>query len=588
VSATSQRTTFFRLMGYALRDRRLVRVAVILLLIATAADVSGPLLLKVFIDDHVRTGDWAPVAIGTLAAVYIALQLINAVANFAQALRFNRIAVHSVQGVRLDAFARVLDKPLNYFDRTPTGSLVSRLANDTEYLRELYVEVLGTYIQNVVRIAGIFIAMAILDWRLMLVCLVFLPCIATLMIVYRRLSTPRFARVRALLSEINARMYESIQGIQVIQLLRQEQRFAKAFGNTANDHFVARMRNLKLDAIMLRPLVDLTHMIVLGGLLFLFGYRSFDTPIAVGVIYAFVNYLGRFVEPLIEMTQRLSLFQQALVSGQRVFDMIDEPGQGAARQAPARIDHGHAKFERVGFSYDGRVPVLRDVTLDFEAGKFYGVVGHTGSGKSTLANLLLRFYDAGSGSITVDGHPLASIGLDELRRRVGIVQQDPAVFGGSIRDNIDFGRGIDATQVERAARAAGLHDFVASLPEGYETRLDERGSNLSTGQRQLLSLARTLAGQPRILILDEATAHVDTHTETAVQRALAALRGKLTLIVIAHRLSTIRSADSIYVLRHGEVVQQGRHDALVASDGVYRTLCELQALEQKSGELEFA
>ncbi len=588
MSAVPQSKTFFRLMSYAVRNRPLVRAAVILLLIATAADVSGPLILKVFIDDHVRTGDWAVAAIGTLAGLYIALQITNAIANFAQALRFQQIAVHSVKAVRLDAFERVLDKPLAYFDRTPTGSLVSRLANDTEYLRELYVEVLGTYIQNVVRIIGIFIAMTILDWRLMLVCLIFLPCIAVLMMIYQRLSTPRFTRVRALLSEINARMYESIQGMQVIQMLRQEARFARSFGNTANDHFVARMRNLKLDAIMLRPLVDLFHMVVLGGLLFIFGYRSFDLPIAVGVIYAFVNYLGRFVEPLIEMTQRLSLFQQALVSGQRVFDLLDEPGQGAAREAAARIEHGTVEFERVSFSYDGRVPVLREITLHLEAGRFYGVVGHTGSGKSTLANLLLRFYDATSGEIRVDGHPLRTIGLNELRNRVGIVQQDPAVFGGTIRDNIDFGRGLDAARVERAARAGGLHDFVARLPQGYETWLDERGSNLSTGQRQLLSLARTLAGDPRILILDEATAHVDTHTEAAVQQALASLRGKLTLIVIAHRLSTIRAADTLFVMRRGEIVQRGTHENLVAVDGVYRTLCELQELEKKSGALELA
>lgn len=585
---TSNRATFFRLMSYALRERALARVAVILLLIATAADVSGPLVLKVFIDDHVSTGNWAPTALATLAGIYIALQIINAAANFAQAMRFNEIAVHSVKAVRLDAFARVLDKPLAYFDRTPTGSLVSRLANDTEYLRELYVEVLGTYIQNVVRIIGIFIAMTILDWRLMLVCLFFLPCITALMLVYQRLSSPRFARVRALLSDINARMYESIQGMQVIQLLRQERRFTRQFAQVADDHFVARMRNLRLDAVMLRPLVDLMHMFILGGLLFIFGYRSFDVPIAVGVIYAFVNYLGRFVEPLIEMTQRLSLLQQALVSGERVFNLIDEPNPPVVKQAPACIDRGEVRFEHVNFSYDGRVPVLRDVSMSLEAGRFYGVVGHTGSGKSTIANLLLRFYDAASGRITIDGHAISDIGLDELRAKVGIVQQDPAVFGGTIRDNIDFGRGLTPDDVERAARAAGLHEFVTVLPGGYDTRLDERGSNLSTGQRQLLSLARTLAGRPRVLILDEATAHVDTHTETAVQRALMSLRGTLTLIVIAHRLSTIRSADAIYVLRHGEVAQRGTHHALISIDGIYRTLCELQELEDQSGRVEFA
>lgn len=578
--------TFLRLLGYALTDRRLVRSAVVLLLIATVADVCSPLLIKIFIDDHLRIDDWSVTPLALLACGYVGLQLINAVANYFQALQFSTLAVHGVQALRIAAFARVLRMPLSFFDRTPVGALVSRLTNDTEYAREMYVDVLGTYIQGMVRIIGIFIVMALLDWHLMLVCLLFMPFIAALMVIYQRLSTPRFQRVRSLLSDINARIYESVQGIKVIQLLHQEARFAKQFAHTADEHFHARMRNLKLDAILLRPLVDLLHMFTLAGLLFLFGYRSFDTPVAVGVIYVFVNYLARFVEPMIEMTQRLSLFQQAVVSGQRVFDLIDEPVARHAEHTGTRIKDGAVEFHDVTFSYDGRRDVLSNVSFSIPAGSFYAIVGHTGSGKSTIANLLLCFYAARSGAVCIDGHAVETLDADELRGKVGIVQQDPVVFGGSIADNIALGRNLDRAVVEHAARRAGLHEFIEELPQGYDTLLDERGGNLSTGQRQLLSLARTLAGDPKILILDEATAHVDSRTEAHVQRALAQLRGRITLIVIAHRLSTIQAADSILVLHHGALVQQGTHAQLLAHAGVYRNLYQLQELEQRSHELE--
>jgi len=578
--------TFLRLLSYALTDRRLVRTAVVLLLIATVADVCSPLLIKIFIDDYLLAGDWSSAPLLLLAGAYIALQLINAVANYAQAMRFTELAVNGVQKLRIEAFAHVLRMPLSFFDRTPVGALVSRLTNDTEYAREMYVDVLGTYIQGTARIVGIFIVMAILDWHLMLVCMLFMPFVGALMVVYQRLSTPRFQRVRAVLSDINARIYESVQGIKVIQVLHQEARFSRQFAATADDHFNARMRNLKLDSVLLRPLVDMAHMLTLAGLLFMFGYRSLELPVAVGVIYVFVNYLARFVEPMIDMTQRLSLFQQAVVSGQRVFDLIDEAVMPFPEDATARVTHGAVALKNVTFSYDGKHDVLRNVSFTVPAGGFYAIVGHTGSGKSTIASLLLRFYSAGTGEVLIDQQPIEALPSAELRDRVGIVQQDPVIFSGTIADNIALGRTLAAGAVEDAARRAGFHAFIEQLPQGYDTRMDERGGNLSTGQRQLLSLARTLAGDPKILILDEATAHVDSYTEEHVQRALAQLRGRVTLLVIAHRLSTIQSADGILVLHHGELMEQGTHSELLARPGLYRDLYELQELAQKSAALE--
>lgn len=567
-----------RLLGYALLDRPLVRQAVSALLVATAAEVAGPILIKIFIDDHLRPAYWAAGPIALLAAAYLALQLLAAWGDYRQSVRFNAIAVRAVQTLREQVFARVVNLPLSFFDRTPTGNLISRITNDTEAVKDLYVNVLGTYVRNLVRVAGIFIAMAFLDWRLMLVCFAFLPFVAALMVLYRRLSTPRFQRVRTLLGAINTALHESIQGMKTIQLMNQQAHFQRRFALTADDHVRAKLRNLKLDAVLLRALIDLLHMLTLAGLLFVFGYQSLSTPVEVGVIYAFINYLGRFAEPVIEMTQRLNMLQQAVVSGQRVFDLIDMEALTYPERNDAVITRGEVAFHNVTFSYDGKRGVLRNVSFTVPAGAFYGIVGHTGSGKSTLANLLMRFYAAQQGRIVVDTCDLRTIPAAELYARIGIVQQDPHIVSGTIAANITLGRDLDAHEIVFAAKQAGFHDFVSSLPAGYDTLLDERGRNLSAGQRQLLSLARTLAVRPKILVLDEATANIDSHTEAAVQRALLKLRGQTTLLVIAHRLSTIRAADQILVLHQGELVQRGTHDALLTAEGLYRHLHQLQEL----------
>lgn len=577
------RHTLLRLLRYSLTNRRLLAQALVLLVIATAADVAGPLLIKVFIDDYLRPGLWPWNELALLAGIYLVLQMVAASASYLQALRLNTIAVGVIQRLREDVFTHALRLPLAYFDRTPTGSLISRITNDTETIKDLYVNVIGTYVQNLVRITGIFIAMAILDVRLMLVCLGFLPIVGGLMFLYQRRSTPLFQKARQLLSEINSSLHESIQGMTVIQLFNQQAAFQKRFAGTADAHFRARLRNLRLDAFMLRPLVDLLHMLLLGGLLFMFGFTSLTGPIEVGVIYAFITYLGRFIEPVIELTQRLSLFQQALVSGQRVFALMDTPPVQYASEEDLRIERGSVRFERVSFSYDDKRQVLKDLSFSVPPGAFYGVVGHTGSGKSTVASLLLRFYDPSRGAIYVDNHPLHRISDTELRQSMTIVQQDAFVFSDTVARNIAMGLPLTQAQIEAAARKAHLHDFIGSLPEGYATVLTERGGNLSTGQRQLLSLARVLARQPKILILDEATANIDSQTERLIQDALLALRGEVTLIVIAHRLSTLRHADQILVLHQGELAQQGSHQDLLAREGLYRHLYELQELPSVNG-----
>ncbi|MEZ5504474.1 MAG: ABC transporter transmembrane domain-containing protein [Gammaproteobacteria bacterium] len=580
----SIRGTFPRLLRYTLQHRSVLVRAIILLLLATAADVAGPLLIKWFIDDYLMPGHWVLPDLVMLVALYITASISAAVLGYRQTLLWNYIAQQVVRTLRHQIFARVVALPLKRFDYTPTGSLISRITNDTESVKELFVGVLGVYIQNIVRVLGIFIAMAILNWQLMLVCLLFIPAVIIVMTAYRRLSTPVFQRARELLSDINARMNEMIQGVAVIQLFRQEQYFARQYGATTHAHFKTRRRTMQMDALLLRPMVDLLHLLTLAGLLYLFASEALDSTTAaieVGVIYAFLSYLGRFTEPLIEMTQRLNLFQQAIVSASRVFAWIDEAEESRSQRQTLMRGRGDIRFDDVQFSYDGIKPVLKHVSFAANAGEFIGIVGHTGSGKSTIASLLLRFYRPDAGQVLLDGQDLADLSQADLRTHFAIVQQDSFVLAASVADNIAIGRPLSRSDIEAAAIAVGLHRHVQAMPDGYDTVLDEKGQSLSVGQRQLLSLARAVAGKPRVLVLDEATANVDSATEAEVQRSLLALKGQVTLIVIAHRLSTITQADRILVMHQGEIMQQGSHRALLEQDGLYRHLYELQRVTRE-------
>lgn len=567
-----------RLLAYSAPDRRRWVAAILLLLVATAGDVTGPWLIKIFIDDYLTEAYFPTPAIAALALGYVGVYALAAGTRYLQAILLSRIALNAVERIREELFEGILRRPLAFFDHTTTGSLVSRLTNDTEALKDLFVQVIATVIQNTLLVIGIFIAMALLDWQLMLVAGGMLPFVFIAMYIYQRLSTAVFQRARQLVSDINTRLNESLQAMGLIQALNQEPQFRQRFDQTVDEHYRTRLRSVVQDGLMLRALMNFFDMLVLAGLLAVFGVRSLTTVAEIGVIYAFINYLSRFTEPLIEMTQKLNLLQQARVSGQRIFALMDE--------APERfqgVDHpvpeGHLVLKSVNFAYHPAQPVLRDIDLEIKPGEFLAIVGHTGSGKSTLASLLLRFHQPDSGRISIDDQPLETLAEESLRSAVVPVLQDPFIVDGTLADNIALGLPASRVEIAEAGRQAQLTDWVERLPDGYDTLLHERGQNLSTGQRQLICLARALLRKPRVLLLDEATAHIDSHTERRIQVALDALRGRVTQIVIAHRLSTILHADRIVVLYQGRIMQQGSHRELIQEEGLYRHLYQLQEIK---------
>jgi ABC-type multidrug transport system fused ATPase/permease subunit len=572
-------TPLGRLLELAMRERSAFRAAIVLVLLAAAAEVGGPLLIRLFIDGHVQTGDYAWRPVLAIASAYVALQLVAAVAGYLQGVALARISLGAVGALRESAFRTALRLPVAWFDRTPVGVIVSRLTNDTEAVKDFYVNVLGVVVANGARVLGMAVAMLVLDWRLAIPCIAFLPLALTVMWFYQRASGPRFRATRQALAMINAALSETIGGLRAVQLTRQLARFGRRFEDLCETHYAARMASLKLDAMLLRPMVDVLLQCCMAALVFWFGTRALGGGAEIGVIYVFVNYLGRFAEPVIDVTQRLSMFQNAMISATRVFDLVDredarEPATGGHMPADTRVE-----ARGLGFAYEGGERVLDGIDFDIPPGRSLALVGATGSGKSTLAGLLLRFHEPDAGSLRLGGVALGEIDDAVFRRLVAFVPQDPFLLAGTLAENIDFGCGADREAIRAAAARVGLDPLLASLPEGLDTPVGERGAALSAGQRQLVILARALVRRPAVLVLDEATASIDSGTEAELQHALQALRGEVSMLVIAHRLSTLREVDEILVLAGGRVQERGTHAQLIARGGLYRRLWELQRME---------
>lgn len=566
--------TLKRLLAYGSPWRKPLSIAVLLLWIAAIAEVTGPLLISYFIDNMVAKSYLPLGLVAGLGVAYVGLQLTAAGLHYAQSLLFNRAAVGVVQQLRTDVMDAALRQPLSEFDTQPVGQVISRVTNDTEVIRDLYVTVVATVLRSAALIGAMLVAMFSLDWRMALVAITIFPAVLIVMVIYQRYSTPIVRRVRAYLADINDGFNEVINGMSVIQQFRQQARFGERMGEASRSHYMARMQTLRLDGFLLRPLLSLFSALVLCGLLMLFGLTTRGT-IEVGVLYAFISYLGRLNEPLIELTTQQSMLQQAVVAGERVFELMDRPRQTYGDDERP-LESGSIAFDHVSFAYRDDQLVLQDINLEVPSRGFVALVGHTGSGKSTLASLLMGYYPLTQGEIRLDGRPLASLSHNALRKGVAMVQQDPVVLADTFYANVTLGRPFTPEQVWVVLETVQLADLARGLSEGINTRLGEQGNNLSVGQKQLLALARVLIETPQVLILDEATASIDSGTEQAIQQALAAVRDHTTLVVIAHRLSTIVDADTILVLHRGQAVERGTHRALLEAKGRYWQMYQLQ------------
>ncbi|WP_407703099.1 SmdB family multidrug efflux ABC transporter permease/ATP-binding protein [Tatumella citrea] len=566
--------TLKRLLIYGMPWKKQLLTAVLLLVLAAAAQVAGPVLISYFIDHFISADQWLWGPVIVIGAGFLILQILAAWFNYRQSLLFNQAAIGVVQKLRCEVMDAALRQPLKAFDTQPVGQLVSRVTNDTEVVRDLYITVVASVLRSATLIIAMLVAMFALNWQMALIAVCIFPLVFGVMIAYQKRSTGIARLVRTYLADINNSLNEVINGMTVVQQFRRQKHFAKQLKQHNENHYQARMKILRLDAFLLRPLLNLFTAVILAMLVLVFCLAA-PGHFEVGVLYAFIAYLGRIEEPLIELTTRQSLLQQAVVSAERIFELMDTPAQHYG-QDNQPIQSGQLAVSNLSFAYQPGRDVLKNIYCHASEGGFLALVGHTGSGKSTLASLLMGYYPVERGYITIDGRSVSEMSHQVLRKGVGMVQQDPTVLADTLLENIRLGRNISEAMVLDALQQVRLTGWMENLPQGIHTPLGEQGSSLSAGQKQLLALARILVDVPALLILDEATASIDSGTELAVQQVLAQLRNKTTLVVIAHRLSTITTADNILVLDRGEIIESGTHAQLLAMKGRYRQMYQLQ------------
>ena len=570
-----QWTVLKRLLGYLKPYSLLTLLALSFLLATTVIKSIIPLVASHFIDQYL--GNLSQFAVTVLMAYY-GLYILQTLIQYMGNLLFARVSYSIVRDIRKDAFANMEKLGMSYFDKTPSGSIVSRLTNDTETISDMFSGLLSSFISAIFIFVTTLYTMMVLDFRLTGLVLLFLPLIFILVNLYRKKSVKIIEKTRSFLSDINSKLAESIEGIRIIQAFNQEKRLQEEFDEINEEHYVYANRSVALDALFLRPAMSLLKLLGYAVLMAYFGYRGLYIGMTAGTMYAFIQYINRLFDPLIEVTQNFSILQTSMVSAGRVFALIDqsnyEPVQADSELA---IREGNIRFEHVCFSYDGVNQILDDISFSVKKGETIAFVGHTGSGKSSIINVLMRFYEFQSGRVLIDNVDIRNYSHQELRKNMGLVLQEPFLYHGTIKSNIAMYQEISDEEVKAAAEFVDADAFIQELPQGYNSPVSERGSSFSTGQRQLLAFARTVASQPKILILDEATANIDSETETLVQNSLEKMRKGRTTIAIAHRLSTIQDANCIYVLDKGRIIESGTHEELLTLGGTYHKMYSLQA-----------
>ncbi|NWK85349.1 ABC transporter ATP-binding protein [Staphylococcus sp. GSSP0090] len=579
LTAKDQGSALIRLFKYTLPYKWIIVLAFITLILSTIASMMTPYMVKIFIDDYLTPRHFPKDAMVWLIVIFISIQLIGAITLYFSQYLFQYLAFKVIQQLRIDAFNKLGKLGMKYFDKVPGGSIVSRLTNDTETIVDMIVGVFSTFIMAFFMMISSYIMMFVLDVKLALIALIFLPIIMLILASYRKYSAFLFSKSRQRLSDLNSKLAESIEGMKIIQAFNQERRLNREFNKINDEHYQYMLKTVKLDSLLLRPAISSISIFAVVMILGYFGVISFTTGITAGVVFAFVQYMERFFEPINQVSQNLNILQQALVSASRVFALIDddtyEPQQEVNNDNV--IEAGEIEFDNVSFSYDGEIDVLKHISFTAKPGEMIALVGHTGSGKSSIINLFMRFYEFHRGDIKIDGKSIKTIPKRELKEKIGLVLQDAFMFYGTIASNIKlYHPTMTFEQVKAAATFVHANHFIEKLPDQYQHKVIEKGSAFSSGERQLIAFARTIATNPKILILDEATANIDSETEEQIQQSLNKMRMGRTTLAIAHRLSTIQDADQIFVLNKGEIVERGTHTQLIAQKGIYHNMYLLQ------------
>ena len=569
--------TFFRLLRYMFKYKGLTFIALSFILLTTLVATAIPLLAQYYIDNYI-TKNIATAGLYILAGYY-GLFILRVVFTFIGEYYFSKVAHSIVRDLREESFSNLQKLGMPYFDKTPVGSIVSRLTNDTQAVADMFGTIFSSFLNSVLMFVVTLTAMVSLSWQLTILMILFIPIMLGSVYLYQRLSSRLVEITRAKLSDLNTKLSESIEGMRIVQAFNQEKRLLDEFEGVNKEHLRYMSKSLAVDSLLLRPAMALFKILAYGVILAYFGLSWQTAGFTAGLIYAFIQYTNQLFNPLIELMQNFSVLQTSMISAGRVFELIDnteyEPKQS---NSDYKIEEGNIEFKNVSFSYDGKQDVLKNISFNVNKGETIAFVGSTGSGKSSIINLFLRFYEFERGKIFIDGVDIKDYSTKELRDKIGLVLQDPFLYHGTVESNIRMYKdNLTENNIEEAARFVDADNFIQELPDKYQSKVTERGSTFSSGQRQLITFARTIAAEPKILILDEATANIDSETEETIQRSLEKMRKGRTTIAIAHRLSTIQDANCIYVLDKGEIIEAGTHEQLLEHKGTYYKMYQLQA-----------
>lgn len=570
-----------RLLQFAQPYWRIFSLSILIMVVVSGVNAYLPIIIQRYIDQYLVNDVFELSILQRFLLFYGGLAAAKFILTYYKDYLFKSGYEQTVANLRRSIYERVIHLEMRYFDQTPNGSIVSRVTNDTETIKEFW-NVFMQVANGLFNAISIAIAMFTLDVKLALIFMAFLPVVIILMYIYQKKSTVIYGRMREALSKVNTELAESITGMMTIQHFNQTDRKKEEFDDVNQEYVDARIKMFKMDAVLLMPAISFIEVVVLVIILLMFGQEYLSgIAVNVGVLYAFTQYAKQFFNPIGEIMNSLSIFQNGIVSGSRVIHLIDKDDLAphANPGATGEVTAGKIEITDLTFSYDGENDVLKNINITAEAGETIALVGQTGSGKSSIINLLMRFYEFNRGQIKIDDQSIKEIKDSDLREKMGLVLQDSFMFYGNVRDNITMYGDFTDQEVRKAAEFVNADKIIDNLEDGYQSKVIERGASFSTGEKQLISFARTILRDPTILILDEATANIDTETEMMIQEGLSNMRQGRTTIVIAHRLSTIKEADRIYVLRQGEIIESGTHDELIAQGGMYYDMYELQTTD---------